>query len=260
MNTVKRFRRPLAALAALALVACASLAPLAPTADAQSRRTPPADPQKKNQRPEERKKDEQQQTAEPLPQDIVKEEAEPIKVETALVNVEVTVYHKKTGKIVSDLKKANFAVFEDGVQKEITNFSTPEAPITVAVVLEYSKLGQRLAYYGSSGQDYTGMSEILMPTAMFLSQFVRPPQDYASVVAYDMRATPLTDFTNDPGRLNSVINLLARNRPVSSEANLFDALKLVLVGGKADSVVLENSEARTVEYAGMSTMRDRRKA
>ena len=27
-----------------------------------------------------------------------------------------------------------------------------------------------------------------------------------SVVAYDMRPTPLTDFTNDPRRINEVIN------------------------------------------------------
>ena len=258
MRTPKLYRRPLAALAAVVLLAAASAAPNLPRAGAQSRRVPPADAQKKNQRPDETKKAEQ--PAEPLPQDIVKEEADAVKVETALVNVEAVVYHKKTGKVIANLKKTNFAVFEDGVQKEITNFSTPEAPITVAVVLEYSKLGQRIAYYGSGGHDYTGMGEVLMPTAMFLTQFIRPPQDYASVVAYDMRPTPLTDFTNDPGRINTVINLLLRNRPVSSEANLFDALKLVLVGGKADPVVLENSEARTAEYAGMSTLRDRRKA
>jgi VWFA-related protein len=93
-----------------------------------------------------------------------------------------------------------------------------------------------------------------------LQQFIKPPQDFVSVVAYDMRPTPLTDFTNDPARIGQVISLLARNRPVSSEANLYDALKLTLVGGKADSVVLENSAKRTQEYGGMVDIQGRRKA
>ncbi|HYO63864.1 MAG TPA: VWA domain-containing protein [Pyrinomonadaceae bacterium] len=262
MNTLKSYRRLSAALASLALLAGLVFAPGLQPAGAQSRRLPPNDPQKKNQRPEDRPNQPQTQPtpAEPLPQDIVKEEAEAIKVETALVNVETVVYHKKTGKVMTGLTKANFALFEDGVQKEITNFSTPEAPITVAVVLEYTKLAQLIGYYGSSGHDYTGMSEILTPTAMFLTQLVRPPHDYATVIAYDMRPTPLTDFTNDPGRLNSVISLLLRNRPVSSEANLFDALKLALIGGRADSVVLENSEQRSADYAGISSVQNRRRA
>src|SRR3712207_3283389 len=101
------------------------------------------------------------------------------------------------------LKKENFAIFEDGIQRDVTNFSTPEAPITVAVVMEYSKLGQEIGYYGSSGTE-AGQLEVLRPMAAFLSQFIKPPDDYVSVIAYDMRPTPLTDFTNDPGRINQV--------------------------------------------------------
>jgi len=44
---------------------------------------------------------------------------------------------------------------------------------------------------------------------------------------------------------------LLRNSPAFSESNLFDALKLTLVGGRADSVVLEDSKESTAEYAGM---------
>jgi VWFA-related protein len=167
--------------------------------------------------------------------------------------------NKKTKQIVLGLKKENFGVFEDGTPREVTNFSTPEAPITVAVVMEYSKLGQIFGYYGSGGMD-AGQLEVLRPMAMFLQQFIRPPQDYASVIAYDMRPTPLTDFTNDPGRISQVISLLLRNQPAFTETNLFDALKLTLAGGKADSVVLENSEKRWQEYAGMKDIQGRRKA
>ncbi len=226
---------------------------------AQSRRTPPQTPQKKNSRPGQTD-DPQQPQQEPLPPDLVNDkDAEIVKVTSALVNVEAVVYNKKTKQIITGLKRENFAVFEDGIQKDITNFSTPEAPITVAVVLEYSKLGQLMGYYGSGGME-PGQYEILRPMAMFLQQFIKPPDDFVSVVAYDMRPTPLTDFTNDPGRIGQVINLLLRNQPASREANLYDALSLVLIGGRGDSVVLENSEERTTEYEGMATLQGRRRA
>lgn len=229
----------------------------APRSLAQSRRTPPQQPQKKNTRPDEQQPTgEQQQQS--VPPDAIKD-TEVVKVASNIVQIEAVVYEKKSGRIVQGLKKENFAVFEDGIQKDITNFSTPDAPITVALVLEYSRLGQLQAYYGSSGQDPYGMSEMLGPTISFLQQVVKPPQDYVSVIAYDMRATPLTDFTNDPARINQVINLLLVNQPVSNEANLFDALKLTLVGGRADSVVLENSKESKADYGGMVDIRDNRR-
>jgi Ca-activated chloride channel homolog len=249
------------AAAAFALALASLSASLAP-ALAQSRRTPPSQPQKKNTRPDESQPQTPatgEQTPEPIPPDAVKSD-EVVKVTSNIVQIEAVVINKKTKQIVTGLKKENFAVFEDGVQKEVTNFATPDAPITVAVVLEFSKLGQLQAYYGSSGTDRYGMEEMLTPTYMFLTQVIKPPQDYVSVIAYDMRPTPLTDFTNDPNRIRQVMNLLAMNRPVSSEANLYDALKLTLVGGKADSVVLENSEKRTMDYGGMVDIQGRRKA
>ncbi len=217
---------------------------------AQARRQPPASDQKKNKRPPEG----QQPTGEkqePLPPDLTgkPQEAEKVTVTTNIVNVDAVVYNKKTGQPIMDLKKQNFAIFVDGVQKEITNFSTPEAPITITLVVEYSKLGQILGYYGSGGME-PGQLEVIRPMAIFLSQFIKP-EDYVSVIAYDMRPTPLTDFTNDPQRIQQVISLLLRNQPAFSETNMFDALKLTLIGGKADAVVLENSKSSTAEYAGM---------
>jgi Ca-activated chloride channel family protein len=257
-----RFARPFAASAlALAFLLAPAFTPGHNDALAQSRRTPPQQPQKKNTRPDEQQPtDQQQQPQEPVPPDTLKDQ-EVVKVASNIVQIEAVVYNKKSGQIVTGLKKENFAVFEDGIQKDVTNFSTPDAPVTVSLVLEYSKLGQTQAYYGSHGQDRYGMEEMLGPTISFLQQFIKPPNDYVSVIAYDMRPTPLTDFTNDPARINQVINLLLRNQPVSNEANLFDALKLTLVGGRGDSVVLENAKESRTEYSGMASLKDsRRKA
>lgn len=225
----------------------------------QSRRQPPTQTgnQKKNKRPDPNKKEGEQD--EPLPPDLVgkPQDAETVSVRTQLVNVDAVVYHKKTSRIMPGLKKENFAIFEDGVKQEITNFATPEAPITVAMVIEYSKLSSAL---GTTSVYDDGRAEVLRPAAMFLSQFVRPPDDYVSVIAYDIRPTPLTDFTNNPGRIGQVINLLLSNYPAFRETNLFDALKFTLIGGRGDSVVLDNSKERTADYAGLAAVQGRRKA
>jgi len=229
------------------------------TLHAQSRRKPESLPQKKNQRPGEQKAGDEK-PAEEVPKEIINtpQEAEVVKVVTNLVNIETVVIHKKSKQIVGNLKQANFAVFEDGVKQEITNFATPEAKLNVAVVIEYSKLAQSLAAYGAGGYD-DGRAELIAPAALFMQDAVQRG-DYISVIAYDMRPTPLTDFTNDPSRVNQVINLLVRNRPAFRETNLFDALKLTLVGGRADSIVLEDNQPEKSDYTGLVSVEGRRRA
>jgi Ca-activated chloride channel family protein len=226
----------------------------------QSRRQPPTSSEKKNKRPGEPGQ-QGEKPEEPLPPDLTgkPQEAEKVTVTTQIVNVDAVVYHKKSGQIVTGLKKENFALFADGAPQVITNFSTPEAPITVAMVVEYSKWSEVFGYYGAGGFD-PGTYEVIRPVAMFLSQFVKPPDDYVSVVAFDMRPTTLTDFTNDPGRIGQVINLLLRNSPAFRETNLFDALKFTLVGGRGDSVVLENSKDEKSDYSGLVAVQGRRRA
>src|SRR6185369_9142978 len=140
---------------------------------AQSRRQPPTSNEKKNKRPGDTTGQEKQ---EPPPPDLVgrPQDAEKVTVSTQIVNVDTVVYHKKSGQIVTGLKKENFTLFADGQPQVITNFSTPEAPITVAMVVEYSKWSEEFGYYGSSGQD-PGTYEVIRPTAMFLTQFIKPP-------------------------------------------------------------------------------------
>jgi len=172
-----------------------------------------------------------------------------ISIDTNVVNVEAVVYNKKTGGILQGLKKENFEVYEDGIKQEIENFSTPEAPVTMVLVLEYSKL---VDFLGSPSGGYFeyGRVEILRPAYEFVSRFVQP-KDFISIVAYDIRPTPLVDFTDDRNKLMQAINLLMRNNPAFSESNLHDALKLVLKGGVGDSVVLEDNKEEKTEYAGL---------
>ena len=181
------------------------------------------------------------------------------KVDTNIVNVDAVVYNKKTGQIVTGLKKENFAIFENGVKQNIASFATPESPITVTLVVEFSKWSE---VFGSAAGGYfePGTYEVIRPVAQFVSKFIKPPNDYASIIAFDMRPTPITDFTNDPARLNAAVNILLRNQPAFRENNLFDSVKFALVGGREDSVVLENSKSAKSDYGGMADVKAKRRA
>lgn len=161
-------------------------------------------------------------------EEIIDQKGDAIKIDAALTNVEVTVTDKKSGGIYQGLKAGNFAVYEDGVLQQITNFAALEAPITLVMVLEYSR------------QISIIRNEIINPAGQFVTSFVQP-KDQIAIVAYDARPAVLNDFTDNPGQLASSVNLLARNIPALNDSNLYDALKFVLEGGK-----LEN-----VEYGGV---------
>ena len=259
MSSVKCFRLVI-------ILAIAFLCGLNAAVYAQSKPQRPETPRgngKINQRPtpqteEERKKAEEQKKQAEEEKNAV-EDPGVLKLETNIVNVDAVVYNKKSGQIITGLKKENFAVFENGVKQEIANFSTPEAPITVTMVIEYSKLSEALGYYANRGQE-DGKLEVVRPAAYFLSKFIKPPDDYASVIAFDIRPTPITDFTNDPNRLRQSVDILLRNSPAFRETNLFDALKFALVGGKGDSVVLDNSKQSTADYGGMVDVQAKRRA
>ena len=218
---------------------------------------------KKNQRPtekteEELKKEEEQRRLEEEARTAEKDD-EVVVVKTNIVNVDAVVYDKKSGQVLTGLKKENFAIFEDGKKVDIAQFATPEAPITVTLVVEYSKWSEVFGYYANRGFE-AGKLEVVRPVAYFLSRFIKAPDDYASVIAFDIRPTPITDFTNDPNRLRQTVDLLLRNNPAFRENNLFDSVAFALVGGKGDSVVLENSKEEYAQYGGMVDVKAKRRA
>ncbi|MCI0337582.1 MAG: VWA domain-containing protein [Acidobacteria bacterium] len=196
--------------------------------------------------PEEQRKEQEKQEEKKVDKTI---SPPSITIGTDIVNVEAVVFNKKTGAVIQGIKKENFEIYEDGIKQEIENFSTPEAPVTMVLLLEYSKLVDLLGLPAGGYFEY-GRVEILRPAYEFVSRFVQP-KDFISIVAYDIRPTPIVDFTDDRNKLMSAINLLIRNNPAFSESNLFDALNFVLRGGVGDSVVLEENKSEKSEYAGL---------
>src|SRR2546428_6611242 len=171
---------------------------LDPAYPAQSKPQKPAAPtgvDKKNTRPtpltpeEQKKLDDAKKQADEEKNAVFDPTVE--KVDTNIVNVDAVVYNKKTGQIITGLKKENFAIFENGVKQNISSFATPESPITVTLVMEYSKWTEIFGR-ASGGIFQSGTTEVIRPVAQFLTQFIKPPNDYASVIAFDMRPAVMT--------------------------------------------------------------------
>ena len=131
-----------------------------------------------------------------------------LNIEVPLVTVDVVVADEK-GNPVTGLRRGNFRVTEDGVQQPVTNFATPDAPITCVMLIEFSKLG-----YGvfANNAKYWGDA--------FLRQLKK--DDYVALVSFDMRTRIEVDFTQDKAAVDGY--LLRMVFPGFSESNLWDAI------------------------------------
>lgn len=133
------------------------------------------------------------------------------RAETNVVTIDVAVLDNN-GNPIPNLPRGNFRILEDNVPQTISQFTVGEAPMTVALVIEFSGLFQ--SYYSM------GWGETLQASYGFLQTL--KPEDYVAVIAYDLRSTILSDFTND--RSKSMEAMQRLRIPGFSESNMFDAL------------------------------------
>jgi len=127
------------------------------------------------------------------------------------VTVDVAVLDNNP-RFIPNIPRGNFRVLEEGVPQQITSFSMGEAPMTVAMVIEFSNLYQH--YWGETWY------QTLTAAYGFLETL--KPEDYVAVVAYDLRPEILSDFSTDK---RAAYEAMQRLRIAAySESNMFDAL------------------------------------
>ena len=127
------------------------------------------------------------------------------------VTVDVAVLDNK-GRFIPKIPPGNFRILEDNVPQKIASVNMGEAPMTVAMVIEFSNLYQQ---YWSSG-----WYETLQASYGFLETL--KPEDYVEVVAYDLRPEILSDFSQDK---RAAYEAMQRLRIAAfSESNMYDAL------------------------------------
>ena len=133
------------------------------------------------------------------------------KSDVSIVTVDASVLDNK-GRFIPGIPPGNFRVLENDVPQTIKSVTIGEAPITVAMVIEFSNLFQQ--YYGPT------WFQTLTAAWGFLESL--KPNDYVAVVAYDLRPEILTDFTTDKNKAREAMQRL--QIPAFSESNLYDAL------------------------------------
>lgn len=133
------------------------------------------------------------------------------KSDVTRVQVDVAVLDNK-GRFIPNIPAGNFRILEDGVPQQLADFSMGEAPLTVALVIEFSNLYQQ--YWTESWY------QTLTAAYGFLETL--KPDDYVAVVAYDLRPEILSDFSTDK---RAAYEAMQRLRIAAySESNLYDAL------------------------------------
>lgn len=223
----------------LAILLTASALPKMSVA-AQSGRQP--EKKKLEKKTDEKKGSDPQEQLPPLTKEQKQEP--PIKLSTQVVNIEVSVVDKKSGRLYTNLGKKNFTIYEDGVKQDLTNFNTGEGPMTAVLLLENNYKNRRWTNY----YDPSFAQEIFQSAATFARSFVKP-DDHVALVTYSMRPKVIQDFTGDSNKLYQAVIAAYRDTLNFSEANIYDSLSFVLVGGKA--IQLFEEEAGESQYTGL---------
>ena len=141
-----------------------------------------------------------------------------IKVDVDLVNIYFTVCNKH-GRLIPNLDRGNFAVYEDNNLQVVTNFSR-ETDVPLKLVLLIDTSGS-VRYKLPFEQDVS---------VAFLNSVLRPGVDQASVVTFDSSIDLRQDYTDDPLLLASAVKRIR----AGGATRLYDALSLLLNGTLAE--------------------------
>ncbi len=131
-----------------------------------------------------------------------------IKVSVNLVTVPFTVTNKK-GRLLPDLTQDDFQVYEDGAIQKITSFGRgSNLPLRIGVLIDTSNsIRMRLGFEKQAAID-------------FLDAIIRPAEDQAFVVGFDVEPELLQDYTGDVDKLGTAI----RSLQAGGGTGLFDAV------------------------------------
>ncbi len=175
----------------------------------QSRRVPPANPDK---RANERPRTIPATPTPPLAEDETAADVdsdEVITVDTKLVTLPVRIIDRK-GRFVGGISEKSFKVFEDNVAQDIAHFSNESQPFTVALVLDMSYSAKFKA-------------EEIQSAAISFVNLLRP-EDRVIIIAFDEEVQMLSDATNDRRAIYRAI----RQTQIGTGTSLYEAVDMTI--------------------------------
>src|SRR2546429_2361666 len=152
------------------------------------------------------------------PRRVLPSDSEPqdvIKVDTDLVPIDVTVTDSK-GRLVRNLKKEDFKLFEDGIERPIASFNVEKiegAPRPVAIVFALDLSGSM------TPEEIARISDAMRE---FSKRLAEHPAVFA-VVIFGMRVKTIQSFTGDREKLERAFERLA-HEPNGMSTHTYDAV------------------------------------
>jgi VWFA-related protein len=172
-------------------------------------------------------------------------EGDVVRIDTNLVTVPVSVLDRD-GRYISDIRREQFNVFENGAEQKIAYFEATEKPFTVALLLD------------TSGSTFFHLWEIKEAAINFAKQL--RPQDRVFIVTFDRLVMLLTEATND---LNVVTEVVQRNAITGFSTRLYDAIDLVIkarlnkiAGRKAIVLFTDGVDTASYQATYQSSLRE----
>lgn len=130
-----------------------------------------------------------------------------LSIDVDVVSFDVVVTDQ-SGNPISGLAKKDFKVFDNDVEQTVTNFSPADSPLTVVILAEFS---DTFGFY---------FDDVVGPAYGFITSL--RPEDWAALIAFDIRPEILTDFTRNKTEL--VAGLQRMQIPAFHETALYDAV------------------------------------
>ncbi len=124
----------------------------------------------------------------------IENDDEPIKIDTEVVNVLFTAQDKNR-RLLTDLKKEDIKLVEDGQTQEIIAFGRQvDLPLSLAILIDTSASQERT------------LPEEKSAAKSFVESFVRPVKDEVAIVSFTGEATLEQGMTNNVARLQRAID------------------------------------------------------
>jgi VWFA-related protein len=106
-----------------------------------------------------------------------------LKLRTELVLVDVLPVQKQTGRVIGDLKKEDFTIYEDGVKQTVSHFSRDKLPVSVVLLVD------------RAGCVNAFNEEIRAATIKAISHL--KPEDEVAVMTFSNKVALFQPFTRD---------------------------------------------------------------
>lgn len=144
------------------------------------------------------------------PRSPQKDDAATLRVDTDLVSLEVTVTDRAGKQPATNLRAADFVVYEDGVRQQLVSFAATDVPFNLVLLIDTS---------GSTRDDIALMRRAAQ---RFLAEL--RPKDRVALIQFNKQVELLEDLTTERAKIEDALRLL---KP-GSGTSFYDAMHLTI--------------------------------